>query len=735
MDRKTLNIIYPDGERLHLLAHMKQFPHWLVHLTQLMSQNRRLWLTSGGVGVGIIALRLLGVWQVWDWAVYDQLFRLRPLDSPEERILIVAIDEPDMNRAGAWPIPDAIMADLLQKLAAHEPRAIGLDVYRDLPAPPGHERLNQVMGGLPHFVAIEKIPDRESVGVPPPPNAQPDQVGFNNIVTDGDRKVRRSLLYWHKDGEPRTSFAHRLALLYLAREGITPQQAPDGHYLQLGKTVFRPFEPNDGDYVGADAKGYQVLVNFRHPSLFQQVSMSAVLSGEVAPHLIRDRIILIGSTAPSLKDFAYIPYSPKSAGGRKHIHGVELHANFISHLLSAVLDERPVIRVWSEPIQWAWILLWSGVGGVIVWHWRSPLKSSLLLLLTITLLGSIGYVSFLQGLWIPLATPLLALGSTTILLTSHLAYQREELKRSTDFLQSVIDAIPDPIFVKDRQHNWLILNKAFAHFTGYTREELIGKSDSDFFQSEQAAIFWEQDRMVFLTHNAQEHEEKFTNRYGTEYITATKRSLHQDAAGNMFLVGVIRDITERKRVEEELRRTTQELTRSNADLLKSQRLDNLTGVPNRVHFEETLKELLRWGAEHSKLIGVLFLDLDGFKDVNDTHSHYMGDLLLKAVAQRFKNCLRSSDLVARWAGDEFSIILPDIKKVSDTEIVAEKIRATLAQPFMLEGHKIFVGASIGTSVYPHDGQDVDTLVHKADAEMYAVKNRTRVQNNSSVSVT
>jgi diguanylate cyclase (GGDEF)-like protein len=204
--------------------------------------------------------------------------------------------------------------------------------------------------------------------------------------------------------------------------------------------------------------------------------------------------------------------------------------------------------------------------------------------------------------------------------------------------------------------------------------------------------------------------------------------LHQDAAGNIFLVGVIRDITERKRIEAELRRTAEELTRSNEELKQSENQlrylanhDPLTGLANRKLFQESLESLLIWGKQNNKLLGLLYLDLDGFKPVNDSLGHDIGDLLLKAVAQRIKNCLRNSDVVSRLGGDEFAVILPGIKQAEDALVVAYKIADNLCKPFMLSGHNINIRVSIGSSVYPQDGQDAAKLMKKADSDMYKIK--------------
>lgn len=149
------------------------------------------------------------------------------------------------------------------------------------------------------------------------------------------------------------------------------------------------------------------------------------------------------------------------------------------------------------------------------------------------------------------------------------------------------------------------------------------------------------------------------------------------------MVGVIRDLTERKLLEDELKRTAAELFRSNSELkLQEDHLrylayhDPLTGLPNRKLFAEQLQESVEWARNNKLLLGLLFVDLDGFKQVNDSLGHEIGDRLLMTVAQRLSNCLRGSDTVSRLGGDEFTAILRAIPKLEVAAIVAEKILAT-----------------------------------------------------------
>ncbi|MEG5053308.1 MULTISPECIES: CHASE2 domain-containing protein [unclassified Microcoleus] len=695
----------------------------LKTIKKWVDRERRVLITASAVASTVIVMRWFGFLQVWEWAAFDHFVRWRPAEPIDSRIVIVEIKEADLQKYG-YPISDAALAQLLQKLHAGKPRAIGLDIYRDLPTQPGNAELLKTFKTIPNLIGIELMPDETRLGVRPPPVLDKlDRIGFNNVVIDADSKVRRTLLYaWPGDGKTHQSFALRLALLYLKSEGISPQRARvNPKYLQLGKGVFRPFQPNDGAYVRSDSRGYQILTNLRGPrGSFRTASMGDVLSGKVPADFVRSRIVLIGSNAPSLKDFYHNSYSSGWFGPPQQIPGVELQAHFLSQILSAALDGRGGINVWPEAAELLWILLWSWAGANVSWNLRSLGRSAYCLLSICLGLSASLYLVFLAGWWLPLIPPILSVVGSGAAVVGYLAHLQEELKRSKEFLQSLIDTIPDPIFVKDRNHRCVVLNQAYCRFIGYPLEILTCRTDYDLFPQAEAEIFWQQNELVFQTHQPRENEEYFTDAHGITHLIATKRSLHKDAAGNLFLVGAIRDITERQ-----LRQNA--LEQKNAELSHQAYHDALTGLPNRQMFYECLHSSLEIASSNQELVALLFLDLDGFKSINDTLGHNVGDLLLKTVASRLKKCLRGSDTISRLGGDEFTVILPAIPGREEAAKVAEKICDAIMQPFILEEHTVSVTTSIGIGLYPIDGQEPDILVKNADVAMYRAKERGKNQ--------
>lgn len=723
----------------------KRFLGFVFGSKPFLSQDYRELIAASSVTICILLLRYLGIFQPLEWAALDRSFQLRPEEPPSSPITIITIDEPSLQKLGSWPMADDKFADLLNKIARYKPRAIGLDLYRDLPIQPGNKELVDAYKSIPNLVGTELLSKSKNIRVRAAKElSKQDKAGFNNILSDADGKVRRSLLYWHIDGQRHQSFALKLALIYLKSEGITPKKAKNNQeYLRLGKAVFPRFQSNDGGYIEEDDGGYQVLFNFPKPGCqksgeqgeycaFRKVSLTDLLKSRVPEDslrdLLHDRIVLIGSTAPSNSNRFSIPYSNTFTGATKEIVGIELQAYFISGLITSALTGRPQIQVWSEFIECLFVFFWAYVGAFIKNRAYYPLRSFVGVLYFCLLIFELSYVAFIFGWWIPAIPSLFSLLGSAAVITYQIAHIQKELERSKEFLAQVINSIPDPVYVKNNKYQWIVLNEAFCRLIGYQRNNLLEKSDYEFFPEDEANIFRQQEQLVFYSRQPKEHEEKFTNANGKTHLIVTKRSLHKDAAGNFFLVGIIHDITERKRLEEELKHKAAELSRHNNELKSKEDdlrylayHDPLTGLPNRKFFTEQLQESVNWAKTNNLLLGLLFIDLDGFKQVNDTLGHELGDRLLLTVSQRFIGCLRGSDTVSRLGGDEFTVILRAIPKIEVAAKIAQKILCSINKSIVLEGHTVKISASIGISVYPLNSEDSQTLIQQADTAMYRAK--------------
>jgi adenylate cyclase len=407
--------------------------------------------------------------------------RLRPdAPAPDTRVVLISITEADIQRLGGWPVPDGILARTLRIVGGHEPRAIGLDIYRDVPVPPGTDELDVVFRGDPRIVVVTKFGEGASSGVRPPAALRDsDQVGFNDILVDPGGIVRRGLLFLDDGQTVVHSFALRLALRYLAQEGVGAQadpQRPD--LLRLGRTTIEPLEPNDGGYVGADARGYQFLLDFegaRRP--FRSIELSTVLAGHLEPEAVRDRIVLIGVTAESIKDEFYTPYS-RGLREAQYVPGVAVHGHIVSQLLRMALGGARPMRTPAEWQEALWTLLWSVAGALIGVAVRSPGRFALVVSTGLAVLGAFDVLAFFRGWWVPLAPPalgwLISAGGIITYLSHREAVQRALLMQL--FSRQVSKEVAETIW-QQREHfldggrprsQRLVVTALFTDLTGFT---------------------------------------------------------------------------------------------------------------------------------------------------------------------------------------------------------------------------------------------------------------------------
>ncbi|WP_414515794.1 CHASE2 domain-containing protein [Nostoc sp. PCC 9305] len=402
-------------------------------------QWRGVLLAVPNITALVIAIRLTGLLQLLELAALDQFFLLRPQEPADTRIVIVEINEADVRKQGQWPMPDGKLASLLEKIKQQKPRAIGLDIYRDLPVNPGYQDLLKVFKSTPNLIGVQKVSDTiDSSAVDSSPELKKlNQIGSNDLPIDGDGKIRRALLYVNlNNDEILESFGLKLALLYLKPEGITAKpSATNSNYLQLNRGVFPIFEANDGGYVRADAGSYQVLLNYRgRIQQFTKVSLTEVQENRIPRDLMRDKVVLIGATAESLKDLFYTPYSSNVLTDPERMAGVTIHANLISQILSAAMEGRPPIKCLPEPLEWLSILIWSIIGASLCWLQRHSSNQKILMAISVLLAGGglIGgsFLAFLAGWWIPVIPSMLAFVGSAIALTQYIAQSATEMRKT-----------------------------------------------------------------------------------------------------------------------------------------------------------------------------------------------------------------------------------------------------------------------------------------------------------------
>jgi adenylate cyclase len=360
--------------------------------------------------LAILGLRAAGALQALELTAYDWHIRLRPaLPRAGAPVVLVTVTEKDIQQLGTWPVPDAVLAQALETLSRAGARAIGLDIYRDVPVPPGHEQLSAVLSKHARIIAPMMLPHGDRPGVAPPLVLKnTEQVGFTDMIVDPGGAVRRGLLLMDDGRSIFYSFPLRVALLYLRADGIALHGDPNhSAHMRLGRTTIRPFEPNDGSYVRADAGGYQFLIDYRdRPNAFRSVTLGQLLAGQFDPALFQNNIALVGVTAQSVKDSFYTPYS-QAFGDKQTMYGVELYGHMVSQLLRAAIAGDAPLSVISDANEALWILLWSLLGGAVAFMVRSAWRFALAMVAGLTLLALGVHALFVNGWWIPLVPPAL----------------------------------------------------------------------------------------------------------------------------------------------------------------------------------------------------------------------------------------------------------------------------------------------------------------------------------------
>lgn len=282
-----------------------------------------------------------------------------------------------------------------------------------------------------------------------------------------------------------------------------------------------------------------------------------------------------------------------------------------------------------------------------------------------------------------------------------------------NYLKIIVNAIPDLIWLKNTEGKYLACNAEFERFYGMKESDIIGKDDFDFVDFESASIFQNNDRQVLETEKSYIEEELLTfadNGY-TGLFEIIKTPMKDRNGKVVGILGIGHDISERREKEEQLS------IYANYDML--------TGLANRTLFMNRLSHLMSMRKASKQYSAVLFIDLDHFKEINDTFGHATGDRILKMVSKSLQNVIRKEDTLSRHGGDEFTILLENITKPLDAAHIAQNILDMLRKPLVIEDHQFHITTSIGITIAPDDSTDPETLLRFADIAMYKAKDNGR----------
>ncbi|MEO1623345.1 MAG: CHASE2 domain-containing protein, partial [Cyanobacteria bacterium J06632_3] len=404
---------------------------------EMTTRAKRLTVTIATVltSVCILGLRQVGVFVPGELAVWDRLVSSQPDRGPDPRLTIVEITESDLPSTGSTAPSDEALANVIDNLQAYQPARIALDLLRAQPVGEGQAALAESLKA-PNVLAIMKLsdPGKDNM-ILPPAGMMFDQLSFNNLVIDTDFRVRRSILLDFLDtdfvlgdrGEKLTrsssdalgvdplsidpleqpifSLGTEVAIRYLEQyENIGPE---DGDILQLADVRFEPITRSFGGYQQADDSGYQMFMRYRsRDNVAQRLSFTDVLNNSFDRDLIKDKIVFIGSMADNSRDVFLTPYS--SDGRFRQMHGVEVHAQVASQILSAVIDGEPVPWAWPDGVEVVWIIALTGLGSTLmVLTQRGPVLICFGVS-GLALAASVSLLCFRLGGWVPMVAPMSA---------------------------------------------------------------------------------------------------------------------------------------------------------------------------------------------------------------------------------------------------------------------------------------------------------------------------------------
>ncbi|MDE2212491.1 MAG: EAL domain-containing protein [Betaproteobacteria bacterium] len=293
-----------------------------------------------------------------------------------------------------------------------------------------------------------------------------------------------------------------------------------------------------------------------------------------------------------------------------------------------------------------------------------------------------------------------------------IAIERGEFEEQSRLSSLILKNSGEGLVVTDEENRIIAINPAFTRITGYSFEEVKGQNPRLFKSDRHDRAYFQAMWRDLLTHGQWQGEIWDRRKNGETYAKWLTINTVRNEDGSVHrYVALFSDITEKKQSEELI------WTQAN--------FDSLTTLPNRNMFRDRLSQELKKAARTQLQVALLLIDLDKFKDVNDTLGHDVGDILLQETARRIQACVRASDTVARLGGDEFAVIIPELDDSTGLDAISHKIIDRLAEPYRLGSEVAFVSASIGIALYPDDAADIDTLIKNADQAMYAAKNSGR----------
>ncbi len=661
------------------------------------------------ISLGLITLSLILVYtqwlQKWDHVIYDTHLKQWSHPAPDD-IVIIAIDKQSLAKFGRWPWSRQIHARLIDILHQAGSKAVALNIIfseadqSDFQADISLANALRQHGGvvLPVLAEQDHLSARltETLPIPMLANAAA-RLGHVDMELDEDG-VNRHIFLKAGLGTPKWPQL-ALAMLEVEANKITQpafeQRSPDPNPNLIKRWV----------------RDHSALLPYAGaPGHFQRISYADVLLGNVPAETFRDKFVLVGATAAGLGDSLPTPVS----GFGQAMPGVEIHANVLDSLRRNAL-----VQTLSLP--WQMLLTAILVLSSLFLYSRLPPGGALLVIIGLLILPVAISIMLLRSqlIWFPPSAALLGLGLSYPLWSwRRLVGATRLLLAQKERAQVTLHSIGDAVIATDAEGVVEYINPAAESLTGWTGEEAQGRSINTLFH-----VINEQNRedisypvsrclqlgcsIAYPDHSAVVNR----NERDERAIRATASPIRNQKGEVLGAVIVFNDVTETRRMAQQMEYQATH--------------DALTTLPNRVLLQVQLQGAIDRALRSGLQLVLLFVDLDRFKSVNDGLGHSAGDALLKAAGMRLKDSSRKIDMVARFGGDEFVIVLENTHHETQITSIAKKVCKALEKPYMIEGRECFITASIGISLFPKDGQDAEALLKNADAAMYQAKEKGR----------
>jgi len=627
--------------------------------------------------VVVAALYVAGGFESIELTTMDLRFRLLGevrTDPPEADIVLVEIDAASLRNAGNWPWPRSYHAVLIERLSAAGARTIAFDIVLNSEQKPEQDErfataVEQARGAivLATLRELRHDPDGTTHLVHTEPLAR-----FRNEATMASINV-------HPEAD---GLIRRMATAYPWPTGTVPT---------LAAVLADQLEPDVADY----------WIDYSlDPTSIPRLPYFDVLQGHFDSEKVRGKVVIVGATALELNDHLQVPVFGAIEGAVLQI------------LAAQTLKSGPLLRLTPfVGIAVAFLLIVAIAQRYHVWSWRVGLGAAVLVTVCLFALSIVLQESVRTLLDVsPAVAANLSCYAWAVLRRTdqqslRLLLQGTEIRRKDAMMRHVVNSTFDGIVTMDGHGVVKYINPAAQRIFGYSAAEIVNCHVAHllFDGGSSPAARAKIDGLL-----ARQGPVELSGRRKDGGTFPIDIALSGMVVGeDVLMTAVVRDITERKRQNEILRHRALH--------------DGLTDLPNRTLLYDRIEQEIRLARRDDRGLAVLLLDLDRFKEVNDTLGHPVGDILLRQVADRLRDSMRETDTVARLGGDEFAILVPKIDDFETVERVVAKVQRDLARPFELHGLSLEVGASVGIAFFPEHGSDASELIQRADVAMYAAK--------------